>query len=180
MFLFTILQQFLSSTCEPALIIIFILLSCPQVKAHLRLEMPAASQNAVVVPLQVQRQVVRPGERPLTHPALERPVPRVLPHVPRQLVGAGKLPAAVLPRADVGLLASVRPEMRLEVRRLGVALAAAGVLAGVRGQLPLEAVQLGLGLMGHFGIQVMTFLLVSQQTYLTYLVGEKVSSTVLS
>ena len=90
--------------------------------------------------------MVRAGEGPLAHSALEGPVPRVLPHVPGQLVGAGKLPAAVLPRADVGLLTGVRPEVRLEVGGLGVALAAAGVLAGVGGQLPLEAVQLGLGL----------------------------------
>ena len=100
------------------------------------------------MPLQVQCQVVRPGEGPLAHPALERPVPGVLPHVPGQLIGAGKLPAAVLPRADVGLLAGVRPEVRLQVGGLGVALATARVLAGVRGQLPLEAVQLGLRLMG--------------------------------
>ena len=73
------------------------------------------SQNAIVVSLQVQCQVVRTGERPLAHPALEGPVPRVLPHVPRQLVGSRKLPAAVLPRADVRLLAGVRPQVCLEV-----------------------------------------------------------------
>ena len=99
------------------------------------------------MPLEVQRQVVRPGEGPLAHPALEGPVARVLPHVPGELVGAGKLPAAVLPRAHVRLLAGVCPEVRLQVGGLGVALAAAGVLAGVGGQLPLQAVQLGLGLM---------------------------------
>ena len=108
------------------------------------------SQDAVVVPLEVQGEVVGAGEGPLAHPALERPVPRVLPHVPRQLVGAGKLPAAVLPRADVRLLARVRPEVRLQVGGLGVALAAAGVVAGVRGKLPLQAVQLGLRLRGSF------------------------------
>ena len=72
----------------------------------------------------------------------------MLAQVHRQMPLPGKLPAAVLPRADVGLLAGVRPEVRLQVGGLGVALAAAGVLAGVRGQLPLEAVQLGLRLMG--------------------------------
>ena len=50
------------------------------------------------VPLHVQRQVVRPREGPLTQPTLERPVARVLAVVTRQLVGAGELPAAALPR----------------------------------------------------------------------------------
>ena len=75
----------------------------------------------------------------------------MLPHVPGELVGAGKLPAAVLPRADVRLLAGVCPEVRLQVGGLGVALAAAGVVARVGRQLPLEAVELGLGLKGVLG-----------------------------
>ena len=70
------------------------------------------SQNAIVVSLQVQCQVVRTGERPLAHPALEGPVPRVLPHVPCQLVRSRKSPATVLPYTDVRLLACVCPEVR--------------------------------------------------------------------
>ena len=118
------------------------------------------------MPLQVQCQVVRPGECPLAHPALEWPVSCMLPHVAGQLVGAGKLPAAVLPRADVRLLAGVRPEVRLEVGGLGVALAAARVLTSVGGQLPLEAVQLGLDLK-EFWIQVMQFI-VYQSCYIKF------------
>ena len=62
----------------------------------------------------------------------------MLPLVARELVAAGEAPAAVLPLADVGLLPGVGPEVRLEVRGLGVRLAAARVVAGVGGGLALE------------------------------------------
>ena len=90
--------------------------------------------------LHMHCQVVCPGERPLTQHALEGPVPRVLSHVPRQLVGSRKSPAAVLPCADIWLFARVRPEMRREVGRLVVALATTGVLAGVSRQFPFQAI----------------------------------------
>ncbi len=89
--------------------------------------------------LQVESQVIRPGECPVTHPALERPVTRMLPHVTRQLVRPGKLPSTLLPRAHVWLLSGVRPQMCLQVARFRVRLATTWMLAGVRGQLALEA-----------------------------------------
>ena len=42
----------------------------------------------------------------------------VIPVVAVQLVGAGEPPGAVGPRADVGLVANVRAEVRAQVRRL--------------------------------------------------------------
>ena len=95
------------------------------------------SHHVVVMSLEVEGQVVRPGEGPVTHPTLEGPIARVFAHVPGQLVGAGKLPATVFPRADVRFLSRVGAEVGLEVAGLGVALAAAGMLAGVGGHLPL-------------------------------------------
>jgi len=87
------------------------------------------------MPLHVQREMVRAREGPLTQPALERPVPGVLAVVASQLVRAGELPAATFPAALVRLLARVRAEMRLQVRRFGVRLAARRVRTSVRGQL---------------------------------------------
>ena len=77
------------------------------------------------MPLEVQGQVVGPGECPLTHTALERPVPGVLPRVAGQLIGPGKLPPAALELAEIGLLPSVSTLMGLEVAGLGVCLGAA-------------------------------------------------------
>ena len=84
------------------------------------------------MPLHVQREMVRAREGPLTQPALERPVPGVLAVVASQLVRAGELPAATFPAALVRLLARVRAEMRLQVRRFGVRLAAPCVRARMR------------------------------------------------
>ena len=50
-----------------------------------------------------------------------------------QLVGAREPPAAVGPRADVGLVADVRAEVRAQVRRLLVLARALGVVALVQG-----------------------------------------------
>ena len=80
----------------------------------------------------MQREVVGAREGALAEAALERPVARVLAVVARQLVGAGELPSAALPRALVRLLARVRAQVRLQVRRLGVRLGAAGERAQVR------------------------------------------------
>ena len=80
--------------------------------------------------------MVRPGECPIAHFALERFVTGVLANVPSQLVRPRKLPAAVLPRADVGLFAGVSSKVSLQVARLGVALPAARVPARVGRQLP--------------------------------------------
>lgn len=54
--------------------------------------------------LHVQRQVVRPGEGPLTQVTLERPVSSVLPEVTCELIGTSELPTATLPAAVVGFL----------------------------------------------------------------------------
>ena len=70
--------------------------------------------------------------------AIERFVPRVLPLVPGQLVTAGKSPATVVPAADVRLLTRVGSQVRLQVGRLGVLLAAAWVLARVGRRLALQ------------------------------------------
>jgi len=91
------------------------------------------------VSLQVQGQVIRAGEGAIAHPALERPVARVLPHVTRQLVRTGKFPTALAPRADVGLLPRVRAQVGLQVARLGIRLAAARMVAGVGWQLAFES-----------------------------------------
>ena len=63
------------------------------------------SHHVVVMSLEVEGQVVRPGEGPVTHPTLEGPIARVFAHVPGQLVGAGEAPVAPGPRAQVRLLA---------------------------------------------------------------------------
>lgn len=55
-----------------------------------------------------------------------------------QLIGAGKLPAATLPRAFVRLLASVRPLVGFQVRTFGVHLIAVREIAFVYAS-PLEA-----------------------------------------
>lgn len=57
------------------------------------------------MPLHVQSQVVGAGEGPLAQHTLVRFLARVLAVVTRQLVGAGELPAAVLPWTLVWLLA---------------------------------------------------------------------------
>ena len=87
--------------------------------------------------LHVQGQVVAAGERPRAEVALEGLRPRVLAVVPRQLVGAGKLPAAAVPGALVRLLARVRPLVRLEVRALRVDLPAVREEAAVNPLLVL-------------------------------------------
>ena len=89
------------------------------------------------VTFHVQRQVVGAREGSLAQLALERPVAGVLAVVARQLVGAGELPAAALPRALVRLLARVRPQVGLEVRRFRVRLGAALVRARVDDHAPL-------------------------------------------
>ena len=84
------------------------------------------------VPFHVQSEVVRARERPLAQSALERPVASVLAVVASQLVRAGELPTAAFPAALVRLLARVCAEVRLEVRRFRVRLAAPGVRTRVR------------------------------------------------
>ncbi len=112
------------------------------------------------VSLHMQRQVVGAGEGAFTHVALERPMAGVFTEMTRQLVGAGEFPSASLPVAVVrfftwwckamGLvllvlkhkcmlktnskcaLTGVGSVMRLQMRALGVGLAAAGIGAGVR------------------------------------------------
>ena len=90
--------------------------------------------------------MVGPGECPLAHLALERPVPGVLPHVPGQLVRPGKPPAAPFPAAYVGFLARVRPLVGLQVARFGICLNAAFNGACVDDLFPLCPVTLPLWL----------------------------------
>lgn len=82
--------------------------------------------------LHVECQVVRARERPLAESALERPVAGMLAVVASQLVRASELPATALPAALVRLLARVRAEMCLQVRRLGVRLRAPSIRARMR------------------------------------------------
>ena len=82
--------------------------------------------------------MVRPGESSVTQLAVEGFVPGVLSLVPCQLITASEPPAAVFPTADVGLLPGVGPQVSLQVRRLGVLLAATRVLAGVGWSLTLQ------------------------------------------
>ena len=93
----------------------------------------------------MEGQVVAAGELPVAEVALEGLRPRVLAVVPRQLVGAGKLPAAAVPRALVRLLARVRPLVRLEVRALRVDLVTAGKVAAVHLPLPQTLTVVALG-----------------------------------
>jgi len=55
----------------------------------------------------------------------------MLPVMPSQLIRSGKSPAAAFPAAEVRLLTRVRPQVRLEVARLGVRLVACLVAARV-------------------------------------------------
>ena len=64
--------------------------------------------------------MVGSGKRSLAVGTLERLDPRVLPHVPGQLVGSRKLPVAAFPAALVGLFTGVRSLVGLEVGALGV------------------------------------------------------------
>jgi len=81
--------------------------------------------------------MVGPGKGSLTMRALEGLDASVLPHVPSQLVRPGKLPAAALPVALVGLLPRVGPLVRLEVGALRVHFAAARVAAAVNSLVAL-------------------------------------------
>ena len=71
--------------------------------------------ESLLMSLEVEGQMVTAGERARAVDALEGLCPRVLPVVPRQLVGPGKLPAAPFPRAPVWLLSRVRPDVCLEM-----------------------------------------------------------------
>jgi len=51
--------------------------------------------------------------------------------MPSQLIGSSEPPAAAFPAAEVRLLSGVRPQVRLEVARLGVRLVARLVAARV-------------------------------------------------
>lgn len=64
--------------------------------------------------------------------ALEWAVTGVFAVVARELVGTRELPSASLPVAVVGLLTGMRAHVSLEMRGLGVRLAASWVRAGVR------------------------------------------------
>ena len=74
----------------------------------------------LLMSLQVESQVVRPGERPLTELTRVGPDPGVFPHVSSKFVRSGELPATAGPGADVGLLSGVRPQVGLHVAGLVV------------------------------------------------------------
>lgn len=102
------------------------------------------------MPLHVQGEVVRPGERSVTALALERAVARVFSVVTCEFIGSGKLPPAAFPVTVIRLLACVGSQMRLEVRALGVGFTAARIVTGVRGRpfpRPRPATPFGLGLL---------------------------------
>jgi len=110
---------------------------------------PPKSIYASHVPLHVEGQVVRPGERALAQVALERTVARVFAEMASQFVGASEFPTATLPAAMVRLLTCVSSVMRLQMRALGVRFPAAGEGAGVRRRAlprPGAPSSLGLGL----------------------------------
>ena len=94
--------------------------------------------ESLLMSLEVEGQMVTSGERARAVDALEGLGPRVLPVVPRQLIRPGKLPAAPFPRAPVRLLSRVRPDVRLEMRALGVDLLAAREVAEVRLSIVLQ------------------------------------------
>ena len=75
-----------------------------------------------VVAFEMKGEVVRSGECSVALFAGVRPDPGVFPRVSTQLVRSGKLPAAALPGAHVGLLPRVRPQVGLHVRGLMVGL----------------------------------------------------------
>ena len=77
-----------------------------------------------VVAFEMQGEVVRPGECPVTVSAGVRPDPGVFPGVAAELIRSGELPAAALPGAHIGLLPRVRPQVGLHVRGLVVRLGA--------------------------------------------------------
>ncbi len=83
----------------------------------------------------MQRQMIRSTERALAQLARKRPVPRVLALMAGQLIRARKPPPAPLPPAQVGLLARVGARVRLQMRGLGVGLAAAAERARVNDRL---------------------------------------------
>lgn len=76
-----------------------------------------------LMPLHVERQVVRPGERPLAYSALEGLGARVLAVVAGQLVRPREAPLAFWPLAVIGLLSCAgkeekKKESRFLVKRL--------------------------------------------------------------
>ena len=64
--------------------------------------------------------MITTGESPFTQMTLEGLHAGVLPVMSGELVGAGKLPVAAVPRAGVRLLSRVRPLVRLQVGALRV------------------------------------------------------------
>lgn len=70
---------------------------------------------SVLVPLHVQGQVVGAGEAAVTHSALERLGPSVLPVMARQLIRACEPPVAAIPGAFVRLLTCDNEGRRGEV-----------------------------------------------------------------
>ena len=71
------------------------------------------SKNAVVMPFQVQSQMIRPRKGPIAHPTLKGSISGMFPHVSGQFIRTGELPSTVLPGAHVRLLTRMRSQMSL-------------------------------------------------------------------
>lgn len=84
-----------------------------------------------LVALQVEGQMIGARETAIAVAALEGLGTRVLPVMPRELVGTGETPLAAIPGTLVWLLACVRPLVRLEMRRLRIYFLAAVKLASM-------------------------------------------------
>ena len=97
--------------------------------------------SVFAVRLRVLRKVVRPHEPFIAERTSEPLLACVGPKVPLQLVGPGEALAAEKPVADEGSLASVPPEVRLQVARLAVHLAAPRDVAVV--EIPFSYVRPG-------------------------------------
>ena len=90
------------------------------------------------VSLHVQTEMVASGESPFAEMALERSVSGVFAVVTGKFVRSREFPPASFPIAMVRLLARVSPQVRLQMRRLGVCFSASGMRASVRCR-PLSA-----------------------------------------
>lgn len=80
----------------------------------------------------MQTKMVASGKGPLAEVTLKRSVAGVFAIMPREFVRSGKFPSATFPVAVVRLLSRMGPQVRLQMRRLGVSFGAAGMRASVR------------------------------------------------
>ena len=93
-------------------------------------------KSDINVSLHVQSEVIRAWKCPFAEPALERPISGMFAIMTRQFVGTCEFPAAAFPRTLVRFFASVRPQMRFQVRRFGVRFRTSGVRTSVDNDAP--------------------------------------------